>query len=268
MKYNTALTLVVFLAAGLSLAVPGCPPQINSITPDAGLVGDVVQIMGANFGEAQVDGTITFSGVDAGTADAWSDSEIVIAVPEGAATGDVVVTAGGQPSNGFLFMLLADCATFAGGQFGFELLDVTDTCFDGIISELFEQAIMEVDLGEMGSAELPPTSALPLEFEMGLPGAEILLYGIDHGKSHCWEGAQPEVHDPVSIDLFGLTGGQIDCTIVIGDVLFAMDYLSEDSVVIALTLEVDSMEGEMCPPNNAPDCTITVRLNGVRAEPE
>ena len=81
-------------------------PAMDSVTPDSAAEGTVVTIGGSNFGPSigAVQGTsgVSFNGVWA-TPSSWSDTEMRVAVPPGAATGPVVVTVSGQPSNGVEF---------------------------------------------------------------------------------------------------------------------------------------------------------------------
>src|SRR5262249_59772953 len=63
---------------------------------------EVVTIAGANFGATQGTSTVAFNGTLA-TPTAWSASSITVPVPSGATTGNVVVTVGGQASNGVSF---------------------------------------------------------------------------------------------------------------------------------------------------------------------
>jgi hypothetical protein len=88
------------LSNGLSftVTVPVSPPTIMSLSPTSGLAGTAVTITGANFGATQGSSTVTFNGTSA-TPTGWSATSIVTAVPSGATTGNVVVTAGGQVSN-------------------------------------------------------------------------------------------------------------------------------------------------------------------------
>jgi len=78
-------------------------PVISNLNPTSGLVGTSVTITGSNFGVTQGSSVVTFHGVSAGTATAWSVTSITMNVPAGATTGNVVVHAGGQASNGVLF---------------------------------------------------------------------------------------------------------------------------------------------------------------------
>src|SRR3989475_11218203 len=82
------------------------PPSITSLNPTFGPVGTSVTITGTNFGAPQGTSTVTFNGTTA-TPTSWNDPSIVVPVPAGAATGNVVVTVGGQASNGVLFTVLA-----------------------------------------------------------------------------------------------------------------------------------------------------------------
>ena len=82
-------------------APPG--PEISGLNPASGAVGTSVTIMGANFGAG---GSVTFAGTGANTT-GWSGTSITATVPEGATTGDVVVTVGGVASNGVGFTVRA-----------------------------------------------------------------------------------------------------------------------------------------------------------------
>src|SRR3984893_3229423 len=74
-------------------------PNITSVSPGSGAVGTAVVITGANFGATQGSSTVTFGGMKAAPTN-WSGTSIVVRIPTGAVTGGVVVTVGGQASNG------------------------------------------------------------------------------------------------------------------------------------------------------------------------
>ena len=86
----------------VTFTVTGSSPSIMSLDPTSGGVGTPVTINGVHFGAAQGTGTVTFNGVTA-TPTSWSDSAITVPVPATAGTGPVVVTVGGQASNGVTF---------------------------------------------------------------------------------------------------------------------------------------------------------------------
>jgi len=64
-----------------------------------------VTITGTNFGSSQGTSTVKFNGT-AGTPTSWSATTIVVPVPSGATTGNVVVTVSGVASNGVNFTLV------------------------------------------------------------------------------------------------------------------------------------------------------------------
>jgi hypothetical protein len=78
------------------------PPSITNINPTSGALGTSVTITGTNFGASQGTSTVTFNAV-AGAPMSWSATSIVVPVPNGASTGNVVVTVAGTPSNGVPF---------------------------------------------------------------------------------------------------------------------------------------------------------------------
>jgi sugar lactone lactonase YvrE len=78
-------------------------PVISSITPAVGLIGSTVTISGYNFSTTW--GSVTFNGVPA-TVQSWTDNSIVVTVPAGVTSGDVIVQTvdtNTPYSNGVLF---------------------------------------------------------------------------------------------------------------------------------------------------------------------
>jgi RHS repeat-associated protein len=86
-------------------ATPGSAPIIQYLAPNSYPVGVPIVIQGAGFQPTQGGSTVTFSGMTA-TPTSWSDASIVVPVPAGATTGNVVVTVGGVASNGMLFTVI------------------------------------------------------------------------------------------------------------------------------------------------------------------
>jgi regulation of enolase protein 1 (concanavalin A-like superfamily) len=94
----------------VSFAVPASTaPTITSLSPASGSVGTAVTIQGGNFGASKGSSTVTFNGTIA-TPTSWSASSIVVPVPTGATTGNVVVTVGGVASNALAFSVVAAAA--------------------------------------------------------------------------------------------------------------------------------------------------------------
>lgn len=92
---NVVVTVGGIASNGVSFTVD---PAVNSVFPTSGPVGTVVTIAGTSFGANQGTSTVTFNGVLA-TPTIWSNTQIVVPVPNGATTGNVVVTVGGIASN-------------------------------------------------------------------------------------------------------------------------------------------------------------------------
>jgi hypothetical protein len=85
-----------------AVAGTGAVPSITSLSPVSGTVGTAVTITGSNFGSTQGTSTVRFNGTTA-TPTNWSSASIVVPVPAGATTGNVVVTVNGVASNGQTF---------------------------------------------------------------------------------------------------------------------------------------------------------------------
>jgi len=86
---------------GLSFTVLGTP-TISTLTPSTGAVGASVTIAGSNFGATQGTSTVKFNGTTASVS-SWSDTSIIVTVPSGATTGNIVVHASGVDSAGKSF---------------------------------------------------------------------------------------------------------------------------------------------------------------------
>jgi len=78
-------------------------PTVSSVSPNSGPIGTTVTITGSNFGAVQ--GAVSFNGT-AAAVKSWSPSGILAAVPTGATSGNIVVTAGGVQTKGVNFTAL------------------------------------------------------------------------------------------------------------------------------------------------------------------
>jgi hypothetical protein len=87
-------------------------PTVSTLSPASGPVGTSISITGTNFGSTQGTSTVTFNGL-ATTPTVWNDTNISAPVPAGASTGNVVVTVGGQASNGVIFTVTSSGAPIA-----------------------------------------------------------------------------------------------------------------------------------------------------------
>src|ERR1700722_14430132 len=81
-------------------------PTITSLSPTSGAVGTVVTISGTGFGLMKGVSTVGFNGATA-VITSRSESNIGVMVPNGATTGNVIVTVGGLASNGVNFTVAA-----------------------------------------------------------------------------------------------------------------------------------------------------------------
>ena len=100
------MQLVAFRAAGGGIPAP----TVTSLAPSSGPVGTAVTITGTNFGASKGTSTVTFNGT-AATATSWSATSLVVPVPAGATTGNVVVTVGGVASNGLPYTVTVPAPT-------------------------------------------------------------------------------------------------------------------------------------------------------------
>lgn len=104
--FNTIFNYTASLAAAAfaDTAGGGGSPTITGLSSGCGSIGDSLTIAGTNFGATQGGSTVTVNGTTASVT-SWSDTSIVITIPGGATTGNVVVTTGSGSSNGVLYTI-------------------------------------------------------------------------------------------------------------------------------------------------------------------
>lgn len=71
------------------------PPSIDNIDPLTGGVGDSINITGSGFGDTQAGSVVSLNGKQMEIV-FWSDSSITVRIPEGAVSGSIRVTVGGE----------------------------------------------------------------------------------------------------------------------------------------------------------------------------
>ncbi|HEV2520844.1 MAG TPA: DUF4038 domain-containing protein [Candidatus Acidoferrales bacterium] len=98
---------------GVSFTVTDPPPSISGLNPASGAISTSVTISGTYFGATKGSNTVTFNGTMA-TPTSWSNTSIVIPVPSGATTGNVVVTVSGVTSNGMNFTVTDPAPNISG----------------------------------------------------------------------------------------------------------------------------------------------------------
>jgi len=80
-------------------------PEITSIDPKIGRMGEVITLTGSNFGETRDEAYVTIAGIapTSSSYHLWQNDKIIIRVPELGESGLVYVHANGKKSNGVLF---------------------------------------------------------------------------------------------------------------------------------------------------------------------
>lgn len=78
-------------------------PTITNLNPSSAAVGASVTITGSGFAAIQGSATVTFNGTAVTSVTSWSALSLVVLVPSGATTGNVVVTQNGLTSGGSSF---------------------------------------------------------------------------------------------------------------------------------------------------------------------
>jgi putative Ig domain-containing protein/IPT/TIG domain-containing protein/VCBS repeat protein/fibronectin type III domain protein len=99
---NIIVTVDDLASNGLPFTVTIPIPTLTSRTPATGSPGAAVTLTGTNFGATPGASTVTFNGT-AALPSAWSDTSIVVSVPAGATSGNIIVTVSGLVSNGLPF---------------------------------------------------------------------------------------------------------------------------------------------------------------------
>ncbi len=100
---NGNVVVTVAGVASNSVSFTVLPTTIQLLLPNVGTIGEAITIQGYGFQAAQGTSTVTFNGTAATSITSWSSTSIVVTVPAGATTGNVVVTIGGVASNAVAF---------------------------------------------------------------------------------------------------------------------------------------------------------------------
>ena len=106
-------------------------PVVDSINPEEDYAEhDDITISGSRFESSQGTSIVTFNGSEVDTYVSWSDTEVVVKVPDNATTGNVKVKVGANESNGVSFTVLPhiDSLDPDGGVVG-DTFDVLGTGF-------------------------------------------------------------------------------------------------------------------------------------------
>ncbi|MBI9106080.1 MAG: IPT/TIG domain-containing protein [Spirochaetales bacterium] len=96
--------LILFSACESEIAAPGII-YLESILPESAAVGNSVTLTGTGFGIEQMENRVLFGDTAAASYLLWSDSVIVVTVPDLADTVNITVEIGGIASNAMTFSL-------------------------------------------------------------------------------------------------------------------------------------------------------------------
>ncbi len=107
---NVVVTVGGVASNAQTFTITAAAPTLTSLSPTSGAVGGSVTLTGTNFGATKGTSTVTFHGTTA-TPSSWSASSIVVPVPTGATTGNVVVTVAGVASNAMTFTVTTAAPT-------------------------------------------------------------------------------------------------------------------------------------------------------------
>ena len=99
------LFLFIIVLFSFSSQFSDRPPEIESITPEIGVPGDVLIITGKNFGESRSGGEVLIAGTRPVSSlyIEWKDDRISVRIPRGVGSGMVFVTTASGRSKGMLF---------------------------------------------------------------------------------------------------------------------------------------------------------------------
>ena len=97
--------LVIIVVWVIVVSASGSTPRITTVAPEAARPGDLIVIQGENFGNDRGRGRVQIGAETPhhGDYESWSDSRIVVRVPEGTSSGLIHVTTSNGRSNGALF---------------------------------------------------------------------------------------------------------------------------------------------------------------------
>ena len=101
------LTLIVFFGCGGSEEPDPQPTDPPTVSPDSGPVGTVVSITGTNFRTTPGNNQVKFNGTNA-TVNSASSTTLEVVVPDGATTGNVMVTVAEKSATGPIFTVEPD----------------------------------------------------------------------------------------------------------------------------------------------------------------
>jgi IPT/TIG domain-containing protein len=221
------------------------PPSITSLSPTSGSIGSSVTVTGTNFGATQGTSAVTFNGI-AGTPTSWNATSIVVPVPNGATTGNVVVTVGGVATNGVPFSVTTpgpslSTLSMTQGPVG-ATVTITGTNFGA------SQGTNTVTFGttSAGAASNWGATSIDVKVPVGATTGNVVVTvgGVPSN------GLPFNVTPPPSITSISPTSGSVGMVVTINGANFGPTVGTRTSVV--------SFNGTVARPNTWADTVITV----------
>jgi YD repeat-containing protein len=172
----------------VSVAEPA-GPAISSLSSPSGPPGAALTITGQNFGTAQGGSEVTINGAPATSVTSWIGTQIVVQVPTGATTGNVVVTVPGYvASNGVHFTVTGGYANGRAITISHTMVPNTDqTNFPVLVSGTYSFLATTANGGDVSSAsgydiiftsDPDGLNVLPFEQESYSPTTGVVNYWV------------------------------------------------------------------------------------------
>ncbi len=236
----------------LNFFIPATPiPQITSINPNSGKVGDEMTITGTNFGAIKDSNFLSFKNTNASIYSSWTDTEIKVKVPAGTSTGPVSVTIGGVKSNELNFTLIhyitsispvsgryGDIVTIKGMSFG-SAQNRNLVVFNGINAKdytLWTDTIIKVKVPNGVKTD-------KLYVEVDSIKSNGILYTILHSLSSISPTAS-RIGDTISISGISF-GTKRDSSYISFNALNVKDYISWSDTLVKVKVPIGTLTGKV-----------------------
>jgi hypothetical protein len=196
----------------LSATVSSSAPVLTSLSAIAGAPGTSITISGVNFGTTQGSSALTFNGTPA-IPSSWTATSITAPVPNGATTGNVVVTVGGQASNGLKLIVtnpsgLAIDQVAIGGVSSGAISGATLTTSSGN-----EVLLAFVGTAPNGNSNGGATIISPPQGG-GLTWVQVEKANQQTGTAEVWRAFAPYILDSVPVTYNPTLGSDVLLTVV------------------------------------------------------
>jgi RHS repeat-associated protein len=190
---------------------PATAPLITSLSTVAGSPGGTLTLSGVNFGSAQGSSIVTFNGTTA-TATSWSPTSIAVTIPNGASTGNVVVTVGGQASNGLRF-IIANASGLAIDQTSFTLYSAVNGSMATPLSTSSGNEVLLALVATAPNGSFGGPIASPFQ-GAGLTWVRVEIANTQSGTAEVWRAFSPYVLNNASVRYFPARATDVLITVI------------------------------------------------------